>query len=70
MDSSLKITKLSGLDTFVIRQRGRDVFISTKDSIIIDSAGLGIILEFLVMNNMLDTRILERILNEYDNKKT
>ena len=70
MDSSLKITKLSGLDTFVIRQRGRDVFISTKDSTIIDSAGLGIILEFLVMNNMLDTRILERILNEYDNKKT
>jgi hypothetical protein len=64
-ESSLKITRLPHIDTIVIKQRGRRFFISTKDSIVIDSNGLEIIIRFLVMNNMIDHKILERILDEY-----
>ena len=66
--TSLRITRLPHINTIIMKQRGRNFFISTKDSIVIDTNGLELILEFLVMNDMLDFKVLERILNDYKNK--
>jgi hypothetical protein len=63
--SSLIITKIPNLNTIVIKKRGKDFFISTKDSIVIDVPGLSFILKFLVINNIISYRILEGILDEY-----
>jgi hypothetical protein len=67
--STLKIIKIPKLDTIVIKKFGNDFFITTKNSIVIDVAGFSTILRFLVMNNMLDYNILERIVNERREKE-
>lgn len=64
-EPSLRITKLPHLNTVVMRQRGKNFFIATKDSIVIDIGGLTKIIEFLVMSGMLDHTELERILDEW-----
>jgi len=66
-DSSarLSVTKIPHLNTIVIKQRGRNFFISTKDSIVIDVPGLSFLIKFLVMNNIISHKILEGILDEY-----
>jgi hypothetical protein len=65
IDTSLKIIKIPYLDTIVLKQMGKGFFITTKNSIVIDIAGLSLIIRFLVMNNMIDCGILERIIDEY-----
>jgi hypothetical protein len=69
-DTTLKITKLPFIDTIIIKQRGRRFFLSTRDSIVIDTEGLELILRFLVMNDMLDHKVLERILDEHRIRET
>lgn len=68
-EATLRITKLPHINTIVLKQRGR-VFLSTRDSIVIDTDGLELILRFLVMNSMLDHEVLERILDEYRLRET
>ena len=66
---SLKIIKIPYIDTIVIKQRNRKFFITTKDSVVIDTAGLYLIIEFLMLNNMIDYNIIERILDEYKSRQ-
>ena len=66
---SLKIIKIPHIDTIVIKQHDRKFFITTKDSIVIDTTGLYMIIEFLILNNMIDSTILERILDEYRSRQ-
>jgi hypothetical protein len=64
----IKITKIPFLNIIVVKQSNGEFFVTTKNSLVIDVAGLSIILRFLVLNNMLDYNILERILDEYRSK--
>lgn len=63
--SRLSVTKIPHLNTIVIRQRGKNFFISAQDSIVIDIPGLAFIIKFLVMNDIISYRILEGIIDEY-----
>ena len=65
----LKIIKIPNLDTIVLRQEGRKFFVTTKNSFIIDMSGFLLIIRFIVLNNMVDVNILERILDEYKSKQ-
>jgi len=67
--SSLTVTKIDNLRTLVIKQRGKRIFMANKDSIVIDIAGLDFILKFLVMKDLFNHKILERILDEYYNTR-
>ena len=59
-EATLTITKLPYINTIVLKQRGR-IFLSTRDSIVIDTDGLELILRLLVINDRLDHEVLERI---------
>ncbi len=65
----LKIMQIPHLNTIVIKQIGRNFFVATPDSIVIDIPGLSFILKFLVLNEIVSYRILEGILEEYRSAK-
>ena len=67
--SMLTVTKIPNLNTLVIKQKGRQFFISTRDSVVIDVPGLSFIIKFLVMNDIVSYRILEGILDEYHSSR-
>ena len=67
--SKLTVTKIPHLNTMVIKQTGKQFFISTRDSIVIDVPGLAFIIKFLIMNNIVSYRVLEGILDEYYSAK-
>jgi len=63
----LTVTKLPGTMPLVIKQEaGASFFITSKDSIVIDVAGLTFLVKFLVTNGMMDHKILEGILEEFN----
>ena len=66
MTAKLKVSKIDNLNTIILQQTGREFFISTKDSFVIDVAGLAQILKFLVFTGMLSSKVLAGILEEYD----
>jgi hypothetical protein len=67
--SSLTVTNLDNLNTIVLKQSGKRIFISTKDSIVIDIAGLDFILRTLIMKDIIHPSLLERILDEYNSTR-
>lgn len=61
----LSITPIPYLGTIVIRQiDGKDFFISTKDSVIISIPSLVFIIKFLIVNKLMDKKVLEGLLEE------
>lgn len=66
---SVTITNIPNINTIVIKQRGSKFFVSTRDSVVIDLAGLSLIIRFLVINKILDRTILERILDDLNRKE-
>jgi len=67
--TKLTVTKIPHLNTIVIKQRNGQLFVSTRDSVVIDIPGLAFIIKFLVMNNIISYRILEGILDEYHSSR-
>jgi hypothetical protein len=65
--NKLLITKLPKFNTIVIRQKGGKFFLSAQDCIIIDIPGLSFILKYLVMNDIMNVKVLEGIIDEYRN---
>ena len=64
--SKLQITKLTNIDTLVLKQTGgKDFFIAAPDSIVISPGSLAFILTFMVMNGFLSPKVLEGVLEEY-----
>jgi hypothetical protein len=66
----LFITKIPKFNTLVIKQKGGNFFLASKDSIVIDIYGLSLILKFLVMNKYISHRILEGILDEFNSTQS
>jgi hypothetical protein len=61
----LVVTKLPLLNTLVLRELdGKDYFIAASNSIIITPQSLATILKFLVINNFLDIKVLEGVIQE------
>lgn len=61
----LTVTRIPKLNTIVIKQTGKQFFVGTRDSIVIDIPGLSFILKFLVINNIMSHKVLEGIIDEY-----
>lgn len=62
---SISITVLPGTDTLVIRKNATSrVFILTDDSIIISRDTLVVLLKYMVMNDLINHKILEGLLEE------
>lgn len=61
----LTITRIPRISTIVIKQEGGKFFLASPNSIIIDIVGLSYILKFLVMNNIMNIKVLEGIIDEY-----
>jgi len=66
MNAKLQVSKIDKLNTIILKQTERGFFISTKDSFVIDIAGLSQIIKFLVFTGMLSPRVLAGILEEYN----
>lgn len=67
---SITVTNIPNLNTVVIKKRGGNFFISTRDSIVIDLAGLYMIIRFLVLQGIVSISALERIIDEFEGSKT
>lgn len=63
--AKLSIIKLPNSSTLVIKQRDGNFFLTSRDSIIIDTFGLSTLLKFLVMNDVMSVKVLEGIVGEY-----
>ena len=61
-DPSLMITRIPKLDTVVIKHKG--MFITTKDSIVIDVDGLYILIKVLLDMGILNIEELKGLYNE------
>jgi hypothetical protein len=63
---SLKITRLARLNTLILKQSENSTFfISSQNGIVIGIPSLLFIIRFLILNNIIDYRTLEGILEEY-----
>lgn len=63
--SELKVTRLPGRNTLILRQvGGRGFFVSTDNVIVIEIPTLAFIIKFLVQNGFLSKKVLEGILSE------
>ena len=63
--ATLRIAKIPRFNTLVFKQSpGGRFFISAQDSIVIDIPGLMFIIKFLVVNNLLNIKALEGVINE------
>ena len=63
----LEVTILPGVDTIVIKKEVDDLFFkTTKNSILISRRSLIALVNFLVKNDIIDYRVLEGILEEYN----
>jgi hypothetical protein len=61
----LTVTKIPKIDTIVIRELdGKDIFIAVSNTIIITPFNLARILKFLVINNFLNIKVLEGVVEE------
>jgi len=62
---TISITALPGTDTLVIRKNSDSrVFILTDDSIIIGKDTLVVLLKYMMINNMINYKIIEGLLEE------
>lgn len=62
---SISITALSGTDTLIIRKNADSrVFILTDDSIIISKDTLVVLLKYMMINNLINPKVLEGLLEE------
>lgn len=61
MTLKLKLTRLSQLDTVVIKQEGGRFFISTPNSIIIDKAGYLWLMEVLIKSGFINTKDVQEV---------
>lgn len=62
----ITITRIPYMNILVIKKKGDgNFFVSTRDSIVIDIPGLAFIIKFLVMNRILNVKILEGIVEDY-----
>ena len=63
---SLKIARLAKLNTLVMKQsQNNTFFISTQNGIVISIPALMFIIRFLILNNLIDSKVIEGILEEY-----
>lgn len=62
----LKIARLAKLNTLVLKQsQNNSFFITSQNGIVISISSLMFIIKFLIMNNIIDYKVLEGILEEY-----
>lgn len=64
--SQLTISKISNLDSIVIKQvGGKGFFLSAPDAIVISITSLTFILNFMIKHGIMSPKVLEGILEEY-----
>jgi hypothetical protein len=62
---SISVTLLAGTDTVVIRKgENSRAFILTNDSIIINKDTLVVLLKYMMINNLINHKVLEGLLEE------
>jgi hypothetical protein len=63
----LKVLKIPHQDnSLVIRQEdGKEVFLANKDTLIITTPNLAYLIKFLVFRELLSTKVLQGIIDEY-----
>ena len=67
MKTRLEINKLEGINVIVIkRTQGDEFFMTSPDSIIIGLSEFATLLNYLVKSDIVSTKILEGILEEYN----
>lgn len=62
----LKITKLGKFGILILKQSDKGAFFTASPlSVVISTQGLLFIIRFLIINNLIDVKIIEGILEEY-----
>lgn len=65
--TTVKVTKLKGLNILIIKQEGgRDFFLSSDNHIAISISSLSFLLKFLIQNGYMSAKVLEGILAELE----
>lgn len=70
MTAKLRVFKIPGMNTIVIKQTEGSFFVSTRDSIVIDIFGLSSILKFLLFSKMISPKVIEGVLEEFYSSKS
>jgi len=67
MNDTINVTKLN--DLIIIKKEGDNAFfLSSSNSFIISISNLSSLLKFMVFRGLLSKKVLEGIVNEYDNR--